>query len=159
MMGYYTLLTSEIEKSDNEIIDKYHGLSRIEDSFRIIKSNLYGRPVYVRTPEHINAHFLTCFIALTIIRLIQYKILMFQGKPAVNTDGWESGLTAERIQNALLSFKADALPGGFCRITKIDDDLRLILDALGIKAEFQLPSLSELRQFKYHIDRVGALPL
>jgi len=74
LMGYYTLMTSEIEKPDREIIHKYHGLSRIEDSFRITKSDLEGRPVHVRTPEHINAHFLICFIALTMIRIIQYKI-------------------------------------------------------------------------------------
>jgi len=58
LMGYYTIMTSEINKSDEEIISKYHGLSRIEDSFRITKSNLEGRPTFVRTPEHINAHFL-----------------------------------------------------------------------------------------------------
>jgi len=57
LMGYYTIMTSETEKTDREIISKYHGLSRIEDSFRIIKGNLEGRPVYVHTPEHINAHF------------------------------------------------------------------------------------------------------
>jgi len=37
LMGYYTIMTSEIDKSDEEIISKYHGLSRIEDSFRIVK--------------------------------------------------------------------------------------------------------------------------
>ena len=58
-----------------DIINRYHGLSRIEDSFRIIKSDLEGRPIYVWTEEHIKAHFLICFIALTIIRIIQYKIL------------------------------------------------------------------------------------
>ena len=54
LMGYYTIMTSEIEKSEKEIIEKYHGLSRIEDSFRITKSNLEGRPVFVRTREHEN---------------------------------------------------------------------------------------------------------
>ncbi len=39
-MGYYAIVTSEIEDDDKEIINKYHGLSRIEDSFRIIKSDL-----------------------------------------------------------------------------------------------------------------------
>ncbi|MDR3186259.1 MAG: transposase, partial [Christensenellaceae bacterium] len=65
MFGYNTILTSEINKTDVEIIENYHGHSRIEDAFRVIKSDLEGRPVYVRTREHINAHFLICFIALT----------------------------------------------------------------------------------------------
>ena len=74
-LGFYSIVTSEIEEDDKEIINRYHGLSRIEDSFRIIKSDLEGRPIYVWTEEHIKAHFLICFIALTIIRIIQYKIL------------------------------------------------------------------------------------
>jgi hypothetical protein len=153
LMGYYTLLTSELDTPDKEIIDKYHGLSRIEDSFRIIKSDLEGRPVRVWTPEHINAHFLTCFIALTMIRLIQHKVLVFQGKETVSTDGWEAGITAEKIKAALGGFRADAMPGGHYRLTKITDDLKLIFDALGIDTELRLPTVSELRQMKYSFDR------
>ena len=59
---------------DLEIIDKYHGLSRIEDQFRIMKSDLNTRPIFVRTIEHINAHLIICFISLLILRIIQYKI-------------------------------------------------------------------------------------
>lgn len=43
--------------SDREVIDRYHGLSRIEDSFRVIKSDLDGRPIYVRTNEHYSEYF------------------------------------------------------------------------------------------------------
>lgn len=153
LMGYYTLMTSETEKSDREIINKYHALSRIEDSFRITKSDLEGRPVHVRTPEHINAHFLVCFIALTMIRIIQYKILQHQGKDTLNEDGWESGVTADRIKKALESFQADAVPGGYYRLTKPNDDMRLILDALGIHADLRLPTASELRKLKYSFDK------
>ena len=151
LMGYYTLMTSEIEKSDTEIIAKYHGLSRIEDSFRITKSNLEGRPVYVRTPEHINAHFLTCFIALTMIRLIQYKILKFQGKDTKNEDGWESGLSAERIQNALKTWCADPLPQGYYRLTRPTDDLQLILSACGVTIEEKLYPEPDVRKIKHSI--------
>lgn len=157
LLGYYTLLTSETNKSDREIINKYHGLSRIEDSFRITKSDLEGRPVYVRTPEHINAHFLICFIALTMIRLIQYKVLKSQGKATVNEDGWESGLSADRIKKALASFQADALPGGYYRIIKPSDDLLLILDSLGIHTELKLPTASGLRQLKYSFDKSAVM--
>ena len=73
-MGYYSIVTSELEEDDKEIINRYHELSRIEDFFRIIKSDLEGGPVYVWTEEHIKAHFLICFIALTIVRIMQYKI-------------------------------------------------------------------------------------
>lgn len=52
------LLTSEMETSDDEIIDMYRGLWRIEESFKVTKSELEARPVYVWTKEHIEAHFL-----------------------------------------------------------------------------------------------------
>jgi transposase len=148
-------MTSEVEKTDMEIINKYHGLSRIEDSFRITKSDLEGRPVFVRTPEHINAHFLLCFIALAMIRVIQYRVLQYQGKETLNIDGWESGITAERIQHALDSFNADALPNGYYRLTKLNDDLLLILNAFGVDANLRLPVASELRQLKYNFDKAA----
>ena len=72
--GYYMLLTSEMETSDDEIINMYRGLWRIEESFKITKSELEARPVYVWTKEHIEAHFLTCFVALTIARILENRL-------------------------------------------------------------------------------------
>jgi len=69
--GYYSIVTSELHMPDYEIIDTYRGLWEIEETFKITKSDLAARPVYVSDYSHINAHFLTCFIALTILRLIQ----------------------------------------------------------------------------------------
>lgn len=71
--GYYLLLTSEMEEPDDRIIDIYRGLWRIEESFKVTKSELEARPVYVWTREHIEAHFLICFIALTIARILELK--------------------------------------------------------------------------------------
>jgi len=63
------------------------------------KTDLSGRPVFLRNENHINAHFLICFIALTMISILQRD--------------WETGLSAERIKNALESFTAETLPGGY----------------------------------------------
>lgn len=71
--GYYSIVTSEKNLTDKEIRDIYKGLWKIEESFKITKSNLETRPVYVWTKEHIEAHFLTCFISLVMLRLIEYK--------------------------------------------------------------------------------------
>ena len=57
--------------SDDEVVDAYRGLWRIEESFKTLKGCMSARPVFVRTPEHIRAHFLVCFIALTVMRLMQ----------------------------------------------------------------------------------------
>jgi transposase len=71
--GYYMLVTSEIEMDNESVIESYRGLSKIEDAFRIIKSDLEGRPVHVRTADHIEGHFLICFLALTFMRILQMK--------------------------------------------------------------------------------------
>jgi hypothetical protein len=153
LAGYYTIITSEIGLSEREIIDRYHGLSRIEDAFRTIKTDLEGRPVFVRTPEHINAHFLICFIALTMVRILQHLILKARGNRIDPTHDWESGLSAERIKAALGGFMADALPGGYYRLTKVDGDLATLLDALNISASLRIPSASDLRHLKHSIDK------
>ena len=69
--GYYCIVTSEFSMSAEEIITTYRGLWEIEETFKLTKSDLESRPVHVQSKEHINGHFLTCFIALTILRLIQ----------------------------------------------------------------------------------------
>jgi len=69
--GYYAIVTSELHMSDKEIIDTYRGLWEIEETFKITKGTLEARPVFVSREDRINAHFLSCFIALVIIRLIQ----------------------------------------------------------------------------------------
>lgn len=72
--GYYSIVTSELEMSDYELRDIYRGLARIEDAFKISKTEFDSRPVYVWTNEHIDAHFATCFTALVMIRLLQSKL-------------------------------------------------------------------------------------
>jgi transposase len=72
--GYYAIVTSEMDKSDDWIIDTYRGLWEIEESFKITKSELEARPVFVSREDHINAHFLSCFVALVIARLLEKKM-------------------------------------------------------------------------------------
>ena len=145
-LGFYSIVTSEIEEDDKEIINRYHGLSRIEDSFRIIKSDLEGRPIYVWTEEHIKAHFLICFIALTIIRIIQYKILQYENKSTLNVDGWEQGVTAEKLKEALLRYQCSVDKNGICLFTGIDSELLKIYSALKIKYDLKSPTITELNK-------------
>lgn len=71
--GYYAIVTSEYKESSDSIIEMYRGLWRIEESFRVTKSDLEARPVYVSREDHIQAHFLTCFVALVIARILEIK--------------------------------------------------------------------------------------
>lgn len=72
--GYYSIVTSELDMDDHELRNKYRGLSKIEETFKITKSDLNSRPVLVWTKEHIDSHFLTCFVALVITRLLEKKL-------------------------------------------------------------------------------------
>lgn len=71
--GYYAIVTSELEMSDQRVIDTYRGLWEIEETFKVTKGTLEARPVYVSREDRIGAHFLTCFISLVILRLLQKK--------------------------------------------------------------------------------------
>ena len=72
--GYYMIVSSEMEKTDDEIIEIYRGLWRIEETFKVTKSELEDRPIYLSTKEHIEAHFLTCYLALVLCRVLQHKL-------------------------------------------------------------------------------------
>ena len=72
--GYYVIVTNRYEKYDDWIIDTYRGLWRIEETFKVTKSELEARPVYASRQDRIQAHFLICFVALIIIRILQLKL-------------------------------------------------------------------------------------
>lgn len=73
--GYNLLVTSEYNMSDEEIYNAYHNLWRIEESFKVMKSELDARPVYLHKENCIKGHFLICYVSVLLIRLFQFKIL------------------------------------------------------------------------------------
>lgn len=75
LAGYNMLVTSEISMADKEIYTAYHNLWRIEESFRIMKSQLNARPVYLQKKDTITGHFLICYLAVLLTRLLQFKVL------------------------------------------------------------------------------------
>jgi hypothetical protein len=74
MDGYYCLITSELERTSQEIIDIYRGLWKIEDTFRVTKSILEMRPIYVSRHDRIHAHFMICYVALVLLCLIELDL-------------------------------------------------------------------------------------
>lgn len=145
--GYYQIITSEINMPPLEAIEKYHGLTRIEDQFRVMKSDLETRPVYVRTREHIEAHLLICLIALTMIRMIQCKICRSGLVPkSDDITLWSMGLPAYRIRKALNKWKVELFADDLYRFTDLDDpDLKLILDSFDIRIPVKLFRKTDLK--------------
>lgn len=148
-MGYYQIVTSELTMEPLEVIEKYHGLTQIEDQFRVMKGDLETRPFFVRTPEHVEAHMLICMISLILLRIIQKRIISSGLIHVDESAYWSSGLNSERIQKALNKWKVDTLPGDLYRFMDVDDpDLKLILDAFDIKIPAKLYRRSELKSIK-----------
>jgi transposase len=75
LAGYNMLVTSEVSMGGKDVYDAYHNLWRIEESFRIMKSQLSARPVYLQKEDTIIGHFLICYLAVLLTRLLQFKIL------------------------------------------------------------------------------------
>ena len=75
LAGYNMIITSEIQMSASEIYAAYHNLWRIEESFRIMKSQLDARPAYMQKQETITGHFLICYLAVLLTRLLQIHVL------------------------------------------------------------------------------------
>ena len=103
--GYFCIITSEMDYDEGKIRHVYGSLWKIEQSFRIMKSDLYARPVFVSKTEHIRAHFLICFVALLIVRIIQHRM-------------GDNAISAERIARALNAATCRVLRGG---VIHLDD--------------------------------------
>ena len=114
--GYYLIVTSETGWSDERIIDTYRELWRIEESFKVTKSELEARPVFVWTTPRIEAHFLSCFVALVILRLLQRA----------------TGIPAARIRAEIAAMSCSALDANWWLFDHRTDESDTILEAVGI---------------------------
>ncbi len=74
LVGYNMIVTSEVKMDAITIYNAYKQLWRIEESFRIFKSDLDARPVYLQKENSIKGHFLICYLSVLILRLLQFKI-------------------------------------------------------------------------------------
>ena len=73
--GYNLLVTSEIEMADRDIYNTYHNLWRIEESFKVMKSDLDAQPVFLQKEDTIKGHFLICYLTVLLERILQFKVL------------------------------------------------------------------------------------
>ena len=148
LMGYYQIVTSELDMGDREVIEKYHGLTQIEDQFREMKGTLETRPMFAQTPEHIKAHLMVCFMALTMIRIIQRKTRLAV-KAAKEDSKWSYGIPGARISDALAGWQVVEFPGEYYQMLKSKgDDIFAILKAFGMELKPQLYTRGEIREMK-----------
>jgi transposase len=129
--GYYVIVTSRYDAPDNWVIDTYKELWRIEETFKVTKSELEARPVYVSREDHIQSHFLTCFLALVIVRLLQKKV--------------DNKYSAEQILQGLSKTRCTNTEGNLFVSSYNDDVVREIGDVLGIDFRKKYRTLAEIK--------------
>ena len=114
--GYYLICTSEVGWDDGRVLDTYRELWRIEESFRVTKSELEARPVFVWTTPRIEAHFLTCYVGLVILRLPRRA----------------TGIHASRIREEIAAMSCSALCANWWLFDHRTDESDAMLEAVGV---------------------------
>lgn len=124
--GYYLIVTSELDMKDGEVIDAYRGLWKIEETFKITKTELKARPVYLSRKDRIEAHFLICFISLIILRLLEKELKTgdISLKNAINTMREMTGTYLD--ENYYLFDCNNDIVKEFERITEIEFSKRFV---------------------------------
>lgn len=130
--GYYSIVTSEEHLSDIEIRNIYRGLARIENTFKVTKSTLESRPVYVWTPEHIEAHFLTCFVSLVILRLLEEKL--------------ERKFSTDKIVNSLKNYTSSNIEHDIYLQNNYDDIIENIDKIYNLNLNKKYRTLTEIKK-------------
>ena len=130
--GYYAIVSSELQLSDDRIIDIYRGLWKIEESFKITKSDLEARPVYLSREDRIQAHFLICFIALVIARILQHRV--------------ENQYCVSRILESLGNVCCSLTEENYYKFEHRDDVTDAIGNALGIDFTRKYMTFGEIKK-------------
>lgn len=104
--GYFCLVTSELDFDEKKMREIYHNLWMIENSFRIMKSDEWTRPIYLGLDEHIQAHLLICQLGLMMFRLIQASMK-------------SNAISAERIQRVLQKCNLNIFSVGWLHIHEV----------------------------------------
>ncbi len=130
--GYYSIVTSELHLTDDEIIQKYQDLWRIEETFKITKTQLKTRPTYVWSEGGIEGHFLTCFLSLLILRILELK-----------TKGLYS---IEKMIDALSKANVFHLDANYYKAVFYNDVLECIDTHIGTKLNQKYRTLEDLKK-------------
>ena len=73
LAGYNLIVTSEVDMDDLKVYETYHSLWKIEECFRVMKSYLDARPVFLQKQDTIYGHFLICYLSLFLLRVLEIK--------------------------------------------------------------------------------------
>lgn len=130
--GFYAVCTDLVEEAVSDILKVSENRWEIEESFRIMKTDFKSRPVHLSREDRIKAHFLTCYLALLVYRLIEKKL--------------DNKYTTTEILQTLRSMKLMSIDGiGYkpaYKRTNITDDLH---KAFGFYTDFEILKKSTVK--------------
>ena len=131
----YAVCTDLLDDDPGEILRISEGRWQIESCFRTMKTDFSARPVYVRREDRIKAHFLTCFLSLLVLRLLEKKL--------------GNRYTCEELLGTLKEMNFADLEGqGFMPLysrEKITDDLH---EACGFRTDYQFITKRKMREIQ-----------
>ena len=133
--GLYAVCTDLLDDAPQDIIKVSEERWKIEECFRIIKTDFSARPVYVRRADRIKAHFLVCFLALVVFRILEKKL--------------GCDYTCDDILNTLKGMNfADVEEQGYMPLyarEKITDSLH---DACGFRTDYQFITKRKMKEIQ-----------
>ncbi len=133
--GFYAVCTDLLDDEVGAILKVSEGRWRIEECFRIMKTDFSARPVYLQDENRIKAHFLICFLALTIYSFLEKKL--------------NDKYTCEELLDVLKEMNfAEIQEQGFVPVYKrerITDDLH---DVCGFRTDYQFITKSKMRNIQ-----------
>ena len=135
LAGFNLLVTSEINKTAQEIYNTYHNLWRIEESFRIMKSDLDARPVFLQKENTIKGHFLICYIAVLLERIFQFYYLKNQ-------------FPSETIYEFFRNFEIAKGENKCINLTSKNEFITYLADKTGLPIDNLLLSETQLKQIR-----------
>ena len=130
--GLYAVCTDLLDEEVSEILKVSEGRWQIEECFRIMKTDFSARPVYLQNENRIKAHFLICFLALTIYRFLEKKL--------------NSKYTCEELLDVLKAMNfVEIQEQGFVPTYKRDSITDALHDACGFRTDYQFITKSKMK--------------
>ena len=130
--GLYAVCTDLLDDEVSEILKVSEGRWQIEECFRIMKTDFSARPVYLQNENRIKAHFLICFLALTIYRFLEKKL--------------NSKYTCEELLDVLKAMNfVEIQEQGFVPTYKRDSITDALHDACGFRTDYQFITKSKMK--------------
>lgn len=132
LAGYNLIVTSETRMADSDIYNTYHNLWRIEESFRIMKSDLDARPVFVQKESTIKGHFLICYLTVLLERIFQFKVL-------------KNKYGTSEIFNFMKDFRVTEAEGKYINTTMDSDFIEHLSENTGLPLQNYLLSETQVK--------------